>query len=104
MKTVFQLLLLYLCFSLILLFGAAALERRAIVAREMGPNGRAFLISIAISAVVSLFVTVATAYSNGWIYLLHILGGSIIYHGLMGIFLVHGLQKVSARVAAQNMA
>lgn len=98
------LLSLYLFFSLALLFGASELERRAIVARKMGPNGRAFLFAIAFSAIASLFVTVTAAYSAGWIYVLHILGASIIYHGLMGIFLVHGLQKVSARVAGHALS
>lgn len=92
------LLSLYLAASLILLFGAAEVERRGIVARSMWPNGRAFLFAIALSAIASLFVTVFAAYSYGWIQLLHLLGGSILYHGFMGISLVHGLQKVSARV------
>ncbi|TCO71645.1 hypothetical protein [Rhodovulum euryhalinum] len=95
---------LYLCFSLALLLGAAEIERRAIVARRLGPNGKAFLAAIVTSMVVSLGVTVASAFIGGWIQLLHVLGGSILYHGVMGIFLVHGLQEVSARVAVQGTA
>lgn len=99
MAAVFLLLALYLCFSLIVLLGAAELERRAIVARRLGPNGRAFLLSLVISVVVSLGVTVAAGVMGGWVDMLHVLGGSIVYHGFMGVFLVHGLQEVSARVA-----
>ncbi|TCP61325.1 hypothetical protein EV663_10543 [Rhodovulum bhavnagarense] len=94
----------YFLASLALLLGATELERRAIVARKMWPNGKAFLFAIAFSAIVSLFVTVAAAYASGWVSLLHVLGLSILYHGFMGIFLVHGLQRVSARVACQAMA
>ncbi|MBN2906204.1 MAG: hypothetical protein JXJ18_05810 [Rhodobacteraceae bacterium] len=98
-----QLYALYLFLSLILLLGATELERRAIVARRLGPNGRAILLALVISAVASLGVTVATAYSQGWIYLFHVIGASIIYHGFMGISLVHGLQKVSARAAGHEV-
>jgi hypothetical protein len=95
----FSFIVLSLVASLTLLFGAAELERRAILERRLGPNGRAMLAALAISAVASLGVIVVAAYSAGWIYLLHLLGGTIIYHGVMGISLVHGLQQVSARVA-----
>lgn len=97
-----QLLGIYLCASLVLLLGATELERRAIVARRLGPNGRAILSALVISVVASLGVTVASAFLGGWIYLLHVLGLSIVYHGVMGVFLVHGLQKVSARVASHG--
>ena len=99
----FQFLVISLAISLLLLFGAAELERRAIVARRMGPNGRAMLAALALSAVASLGVIVVAAYSVGWIYLLHLLGATIIYHAFMGISLVHGLQLVSARVATQPL-
>lgn len=98
-----QLLVPSLVASLLLLFGAAELERRAIVARRMGPNGRAMLSALVVSAVASLGVMVVAAYSAGWIYLLHLLGATIIYHAVMGISLVHGLQQVSARVAGQPL-
>ncbi|MCE6953062.1 hypothetical protein LAZ40_22645 [Cereibacter sphaeroides] len=99
----FQFLALSLGLSLVLLLGATEIERRAIVARRLGPNGRAILAALFISAVASLAVTVAAAFAGGWIYLLHVLGASIVYHGFMGVFLVHGLQEVSARVAEQAM-
>ncbi|OLS43847.1 hypothetical protein BV509_05535 [Rhodovulum sulfidophilum] len=99
-----QVFALYLGFSLVLLLGAAELERRAIVARRLGPNGRAMLIALVVSAVSSLFVVVAAGVSGGWIFMLHVLGGAILYHALMGIFLVHGLQEVSARVAGHGMS
>ena len=95
----FELLAVALTLSLALLFGAAEMERRAIVARRLGPNGRAMLSALAISAVASLFVIGVTAFSVGWIYLLHLISATIIYHGVMGVALVHGLQEVSARVA-----
>ncbi|MGC9418153.1 MAG: hypothetical protein ACP5EN_04190 [Rhodovulum sp.] len=100
----FLLLTIYFCLSLTLLLGAAGLERRDIVARRLGVNGRAMLLALAVSAVAALGVTVATAFAWGWVNMLHVLGGMIVYHGIMGIFLVHGLQEVSARVARQNMA
>jgi len=96
-----QIIALYLVFSLVVLLGAAELERRAIVAKRLGPNGRAMLLALFVSAVSSLAVVISAAFATDWIYMLHVLGGSIIYHGLMGIFLVHGLQEVSARVGAQ---
>ncbi|MCB6179814.1 hypothetical protein LHP98_16965 [Rhodobacter sp. Har01] len=99
----FQFLALSLGASLVLLLGAAELERRAIVARRMGPNGRAMLAALAISAVASLGVIGVAAYSTGWIYLLHLVGATVAYHGFMGVFLVHGLQEVSARVASQPL-
>lgn len=98
----FQFLALSLGLSLVVLLGATEIERRAIVARRLGPNGRAILSALVISAVASLGVTVAAAFAGGWIYLLHVLGASILYHGVMGIFLVHGLQEVSARVAGHT--
>jgi membrane associated rhomboid family serine protease len=98
----FELLAVYLCASLILLLGASEIERRAIVARRLGPNGRAFLWALVISAAGSLGVTVATAFLGDWVDMLHVLGASIVYHGFMGAFLVHGLQEVSARVANQG--
>ncbi|WP_242509435.1 hypothetical protein, partial [Rhodovulum imhoffii] len=101
---VFQLLALYLAFSLLLLFGAAELERRAIVARRLGPNGRAMLLALVISVVASLVVVAVSAFVEDWVYMLHALGASIAYHGFMGVSLVHGLQEVSARVAAQRTA
>lgn len=97
------LLTLYTLCSLALLFGAAEMERRAIVARRYGPNGRAMLLSLVISVIASLFVIVGGAISSGWIYLAHLLGASILYHGFMGISLVHGLQETSARVARQRL-
>lgn len=99
----FYVIVLYMLLSLGLLFGAAELERRAIVARRRGPNGRAMLLSLLISAVGSLVVLVIGGFSAGWIYILHILGGSILYHGIMGISLVHGLQEVSARTARERL-
>ncbi|AWD23476.1 hypothetical protein [Fuscovulum blasticum] len=98
----FQFLACSFALSLVLLLGAAELERRAIVARRMGPNGRAMLAALAISALASLVVIVVAAYSAGWIYLLHLLGATIVYHGVMGVFLVHGLQEVSARANAES--
>lgn len=98
----FLFITLCLAASLGLLFGAAELERRAIVARRRGPNGRAMLLALLISAVGSLFVVVIATVSGGWIYLLHLLGASILYHGFMGISLIHGLQEVSARVAGHR--
>ncbi|MBZ4021700.1 hypothetical protein CKO11_04400 [Rhodobacter sp. TJ_12] len=97
------LLTIYTLFSLGLLFGAAELERRAINERRYGPNGRAMLLSLVISVVASIFVIIGGAISSGWIYILHLLGASIVYHGFMGISLVHGLQEVSARVARQRL-
>ncbi|SIO46702.1 hypothetical protein SAMN05444722_2348 [Rhodovulum sp. ES.010] len=93
----FQVLALYLVLSLMLLLGAAAMERSAILAKRMGPNGRALLLALAISAAGALLVTAAAAFAWGWINMLHVLGGLILYHGIMGVFLVHGLQEVSAR-------
>lgn len=93
----------YLCASLVLLFGAAELERRAIVARRLGPNGRALLIALVVSAVASLGITVAAGVIGNWVDMLHVLGGAILYHAIMGVSLVHGLQKVSARVASGTM-
>ncbi|MEX5730039.1 polyferredoxin [Rhodovulum iodosum] len=98
----FQFLALYLLLSLAVLMGAAEVERRAIVARRLGPNGRAMLLALAASAIAALGVTAATAYEWGWINMLHVLGGLIVYHGVMGIFLVHGLQEVSARAAGHG--
>lgn len=95
----FQLIALYLGLSLIVLFGAAAMERRAILAKRLGPNGRAMLLALAASAISALVVTVATGFAWGWINMLHVLGGMILYHGIMGVSLVHGLQEVSARAA-----
>ncbi|SOC14639.1 hypothetical protein [Rhodobacter maris] len=97
------LLTLYTLFSLALLFGAAELERRAITERRRGPNGRAMLLSLVISVVASVFVIIGGAISSGWIYILHLLGASILYHGFMGISLVHGLQETSARTARQRL-
>lgn len=102
MFEVFQFLALSLGFSLVLLLGATELERRAIVARRLGPNGRAILVALFLSAVAALGVTVAAGISGGWIYFFHVLGGSILYHAIMGVFLVHGLQEVSARVAGHG--
>lgn len=96
-------LTLYTVLSLAMLFGAAEWERRSIVARKRGPNGRAMLIALLVSAVASLFVIVGGAVSAGWIYILHLLGASILYHAFMGISLVHGLQEVSARIARQRL-
>lgn len=96
-------LALYLCLSLVLLLGAAALERRAIVARRLGPNGRAMLLALALSMIAGLAATVTTGAAWGWINMLHVLGGVILYHGVMGVFLVQGLQEVSARVAGHAM-
>ncbi|MRH20148.1 hypothetical protein [Rhodovulum strictum] len=93
---------LYLGFSLSLLLGAAELERRAIVARRLGPNGRAILIALIVSVVVSLGVVAAGAVTGGLLRTLHLLGGTIVYHGAMGVLLVRGLQQVSARVFAQR--
>ncbi len=95
----FQFLALSFGVSLALLLGATEWERRAIVARRLGPNGRAILAALAISAVGSLGVVVTAGVAEGWVYLLHLLGASILYHGVMGVFLVHGLQEVSARTA-----
>lgn len=97
------LITIYTVLSLALLFGAAEWERRAIMARRLGPNGRAMLIALLVSAVSSLFVIVGGAVSAGWIYILHMLGASILYHTVMGISLVHGLQEVSARTARQRL-
>ena len=102
MFELFQFLALSFGFSLALLLGATELERRAIVARRLGPNGRAILLALFVSAVASLVVTVAAGISGGWIYFFHVLGASIIYHGVMGVSLVHGLQEVSARVAGHG--
>jgi hypothetical protein len=99
----FLVLALYLCASLALLLGAAEMERRAIVARRLGPNGRAMLLALAISAATALAVTAAAAVSWGWINMLHVLGAMIVYHAFMGIFIVHGLQEVSARVASRSV-
>lgn len=93
----FQFLAISTGLSLALLLGATEWERRAIVARRLGPNGRAILTALAISAIGSLGVVVTAGVSGGWIFLLHLLGASILYHGAMGVFLVHGLQEVSAR-------
>lgn len=97
-KTVLLILGLYLGFSLVLLLGAAEVERRAIVARRLGPNGRAILIALVVSVVASLGVVVAGAVTGGLLRTLHLLGGTIVYHGAMGVLLVRGLQRVSARV------
>lgn len=97
-----QLIGLYLVVSLAVMFGAAELERRAIVARRLGPNGRAILIALFASAVGALGVTLAAGVMGDWVDLLHVLGGAIVYHAVMGVSLVHGLQKVSARVAGHH--
>ncbi|MBK1636230.1 hypothetical protein [Rhodovulum adriaticum] len=93
----------YLVLSMILLLGASELERRAIVDRRIGPNGRALLVALVASAVAALGVTAVTAYMDDWVTMLHVFGGMVLYHGIMGIFLVHGLQKVSARVAGHAL-
>ncbi|ANB32722.1 hypothetical protein JMM63_07600 [Rhodovulum sulfidophilum] len=98
-----QVFVLYLVFSLGVLLGAAELERRAIVARRLGPNGRAMLVALAASALGALVVVVISTFAEGWIYMLHVLGGAILYHGFMGAFLVHGLQEVSARAAGHDI-
>ncbi|HDR28950.1 hypothetical protein [Rhodovulum sp.] len=95
---------IYLCVSLVLPFGAAEPERRAIVARRLGPNGRAVLIALFASAIASLGVTVAAGLIGNWVDMLHVLGGAILYHAIMGVSLVHGLQKVSAGVATGAMS
>ncbi|MGP3696398.1 hypothetical protein [Rhodobacter sp. NSM] len=101
---VFLFLTFSLAASLVLLFGATEIERRAIVGRYTGVNGIAFLSTLSISFVGSLVVVVLATIWGGWSYLLHLLPGTIIYHFFMGVFLVHGLQKTSERVALEDQA
>lgn len=98
----FWTLVLYFGLSLALLLGAAEIERRAIVAKRLGPNGRAMLLALAASAIAALVLSVAAVFAWGWVDMLHVLGGMILYHGVMGVFLVHGLQEVSARAAGHS--
>jgi len=96
------LIIFYVVFSLALLLGAAVLERRGILAMEMKPNGKAMLLALAVSAGTGLALTLTTLVAWGWVNMLHVLGGVILYHAVMGIFLVHGLQEVSARAYLQT--
>lgn len=93
---------LSLALSLILLFGATEIERRDIVARRIGANGRVMLGALFFSAATSLLVAALASLWGGWICFLGTLAAAIAYHGFMGIFLVHGLQETSARVHARH--
>ncbi|WP_246100374.1 hypothetical protein [Cereibacter sediminicola] len=101
---VFLFITLSLAASLALLFGATEIERRAIVGRYTGVNGAAILITFVVSFVGSLVVVALATIWGGWIYLFHLLPMTVLYHFFMGVFLVHGLQKTSERVALEDQA
>lgn len=95
---------LSLMLSVVLLLAATEIERRDIMARRIGANGRVILASLVFSAVASLVVTALSAAFWGWTCLVGVLCASILYHGFMGVFLVHGLQETSARVRGAQAA
>ncbi len=98
------LLSLSLTLSLIVLLGAAAMERAAILGRINGANGLTILVALVVSAAASLVVALLAGWIAGWSALLAVLAGSAIYHWAMAKLLLGGLQAIASRIAASDRA
>lgn len=98
------LLSLSLALSLLILLGAAAMERSAIIGRVNGANGLIMLAALAVSALASVAVALVAAWLAGWTVLLAVLAGSALYHWVMAKTLIGGLQTLAKRVAAAEDA
>ncbi|MBP2310191.1 hypothetical protein GBZ48_22570 [Azospirillum melinis] len=98
------LLIISLTLSLVLLLGAAAMERAAILGRINGANGLTILVALVVSAAASLVVAVLAGWIGGWSALLAVLAGSALYHWGMAKLLLGGLQAIASRIAAADRA
>lgn len=94
------LLSLSLVLSLIVLLGAAAMERAAILGRINGANGLVILVALVVSSAASLVVALLAGWIAGWGALLAVLAGSALYHWAMAKLLLGGLQAIASRIAA----
>lgn len=98
------LLSLSLALSLIVLLGAAAMERAAILGRINGANGLTVLVALVVSAAASLLVALLAGWIGGWSALPAVLAGSVLYHWAMAKLLLGGLQAIASRIAAGDRA
>ncbi|PWC38961.1 hypothetical protein [Azospirillum sp. TSO35-2] len=98
------LLSLSLTLSLVVLLGAAAMERAAILGRINGANGLVILVALMVSAAASVIVALLAGWIDGWSTLLAVLAGSALYHWAMVKLLLGGLQALASRIAASDRA
>ncbi|PWC78673.1 hypothetical protein [Azospirillum sp. TSH64] len=98
------LLSISLTLSLVVLLGAAAMERAAILGRINGANGLTILVVLVVSAAASLVVAVLAGWIGGWGAMLTVLVGSALYHWAMAKLLLSGLQGIASRIAATDRA
>ncbi|MCM8737983.1 hypothetical protein M5E06_28060 [Azospirillum sp. A1-3] len=98
------LLSLSLTLSLVVLLGAAAMERAAILGRINGANGLTILVALIVSAAASLVVSLLAGWIGGWSALLAVLAGSALYHWAMAKLLLGSLQALASRIAAGDRA
>ncbi|CAO3439082.1 hypothetical protein [Azospirillum endophyticum] len=89
-----------LSLSLIVLIGAAAMERAAILSRINGANGLAILVGLVVSAAASIVVALLAGWIGGWGAMPTVLAGSALYHWAMAKLLLGGLQALASRIAA----
>jgi hypothetical protein len=90
--------------SLLVLLGAAAMERSAIIGRVNGANGLVMLVALISSALASVVVAIIAAWLSGWTILCAVLAGSALYHWVMAKTLIGGLQALATRVVASDQA
>lgn len=91
--------------SPVVLLGAAAMERAAVLGRINGANGLAMLVALIVFALASVVVAIIAAWLSGdGIMLFAVLVGSALYHWVMAKTLFGGLQALAARVAASDKA
>ncbi len=98
------LLSLSLTLSLVVLLGAAAMERAAILGRINGANGLTILVALIVSAAASPVVSLLAGWIGGWSALLAVIAGSALYHWAMAKLLLGGLQAIASRIAAGDRA
>jgi hypothetical protein len=84
--------------SLALILLAVLMERSAIMARINGANGMVILVALVVSFLASLLVALICGVLEGFGALFVVLGGSIVYHAVLGVVTVGYLQKLATWV------
>lgn len=80
---------------------ATLVERGGIVGGVNGANGLIILVFLIVSFLASLVVAVIAGIFGGWGYLWSVLGGTVLYHGVMGAATIGYLQWLATRTARQ---
>ncbi len=88
--------------SLALIVLAVLMERSAIMARISGANGLVILVALIVSFGASWVVALVCGLLEGWGAAFAVLGGSIVYHAVLGFVTISYLQTLATWIVKRS--